>query len=244
MSHRLSTLAKTIRQRLLPRRPHSEVPPPTRDVASWDPVGKWTPRYRTHAARVRGNDRQRNVPQYGRIASYALGALFLEDCKEVEDWGCGYGTFRRFCLSSRYIGIDGSESPGADHIRDLRHYTSDVEGIFLRHVLEHNPTGWRQILLNVIQSFSKKMVLVIYTPFGDVMRNVRMQGRDGIPVALSFRKEDITSCFPSAVSWFTIVGEPLAEYETVFFLKKGVEGSQRGQSRQAVCYVPDFSGDL
>ncbi len=246
MSHRFYSLAKMTWNCFLPKRQHSELPPETRDLAAWDPVGKWTLRYQTQAANVRSNDLARNVPQYGTIASYQLGALFLEDCKQVEDWGCGYSTFRRFCLSPRYIGIDGSESPGADSVRDLRHYTSHVDGIFLRHVLEHNPTGWRQILLNALQSFSKKMVLAVYTPFGDVTRNVRRHAPADItiPVALSFRQEEITGCFPPEVSWFTIVGEPLAEYETVFFLKKGAEPSQHDPSRQAVCYVPDFSGDL
>lgn len=245
MSHRFHSLAKKTWNCFLPKRQHSELPE-IRHAAWWNPVGKWTPRYQAEAARVRRNHGQTEIPRYGRIVSYQLAALFLEDCKEVEDWGCGYGTFRSYCLSPKYTGIDGSESPGADYVRDLRNYTSDVQGIFLRHVLEHNPTGWRQILLNALQSFSNKMVLAIYTPFGDVTRNVRKQSPHDItiPVALSFRQDDITRCFPPEVSWFTIVGEPLPEYETVFFLKKGFEHSDRDRSKQAVCYVPDFSGDL
>lgn len=92
------------------------------------------------------------APGYGSIESYRLAAVFLEDCKEVEDWGCGFGTLGRFCLSPKYTGLDGSESPAAKAVIDLRTYTSDVDGILLRHVLEHNPTGWRQILVNALGS--------------------------------------------------------------------------------------------
>src|SRR5215471_2659186 len=77
----------------------------------WDPIGQWTARYRAHASR----DCVSETPAiaYGPEDSYRLAAAFLEDCKEVEDWGCGFGTFSRFCLSPKYIGLDGSESPAA-----------------------------------------------------------------------------------------------------------------------------------
>lgn len=207
-------------------------------IANWDPMGQWSSRYEARAA-------PGNFAGYGAAASYQLSAIFLADCHDVEDWGCGLGTFRRYCLSPQYIGIDGSESPAADAVVDLRKYTSDVEGILVRHVLEHNPTGWRQIFLNAIESFSKKMVLVIYTPFGDVTRNVRRLSPPDIwvPVAISFRKDDLVSCIPPEVSWFTVVGEPLSEHETMFFLQRGGE-RPTSSSRQEVAYCPDFDGDL
>ncbi len=65
-----------------------------------------------------------------------------------------------------------------------------------------------------------------------------------MPVAISFRKEDITSCIPPEVSWFTVLGEPLAEYETMFFLQKGVEQPAGGAARQEVSHCPDFEGSL
>jgi hypothetical protein len=174
-----------------------------------------------------------------------VAAVFLQDCKEVEDWGCGFGDFREFCLSAKYVGLDGSESPATDAVVDLRKYTSDVEGILLRHVLEHNPTGWRQIFVNALGSFSKKMVLVIYTPFGDVTRNLRRQSPPdvSVPVAMSFQKDDIVRCIPPNVSWFTVVGDSIAEYETTFFFQKGPERLDRSLS-QEVAYFPDFDGDL
>lgn len=71
MSHRLYSLAKTVRH----------CPTAAPDLASWDPVDKWTPRYQTQAARVRANDPDRHIPQYGSIVSYQLGALFSKDCQ-------------------------------------------------------------------------------------------------------------------------------------------------------------------
>jgi len=207
----------------------------------WDPVGQWTPRYQTDAA----DSLKQITVRYGSVDSYRLAAVFLEDCKEVEDWGCGFGDFRKFCLSPKYIGLDGSESPAAHAVVDLRKYTSNVEGILVRHVLEHNPAGWRQIFMNALESFSKRMVLVIYTPFGDVTRNLRRQspGDIRVPVALSFQKDDIVGCIPPHVSWFTVVGEPIAEYETMFFLQKGGERLD-SSSNQEIAYFPNFDGDL
>src|SRR5215831_14458352 len=209
----------------------------------WNPIDKWTPRYRSHIGRDFVNDTA--APLYGSLHSYLLAALFLKDCKEVEDWGCGFGTFSGFCLSPTYIGLDGSDSPAAHAVVDLRKYTSAVEGILLRHVLEHNPTGWRQILANALGSFSKKMVLVIYTPFGDVTRNVRKRNPPDVrvPVALSFRENDIVSCIPQEISWSTQVGAPLAEYETMFYLQKGDDRPGDLLTKE-VAYYPNFNGEL
>jgi len=246
----IHTLARKIRDsfglKRSPERPLERLPLESGHVAGWDPIGKWTSRYRTHAAGAEARDAGAADVKYGRPASYLLASVFLEDCEVVEDWGCGYATFGSFCLSPTYLGIDGSESPAAERVVDLREYTSDADGILLRHVLEHNPMGWRQILSNAVQSFSEKMVLVIYTPFGDVTRNIRREipSDTNVPVAISFRKEDITGCFPPEVSWFTVVGEPLEEYETVFFLRKGAERPASYASRQEVNYCPDFEGSL
>jgi hypothetical protein len=125
------------------------------------------------------------------------------------------------------------------------HIPSHAEGVFLRHVLEHNADGWRDILLNALRSFSRRMVLVVYTPFGDVTRNVRARTPSdvNVPTALSFCKEDITDLFPEDVAWFTVVGDPLETYETMFFLERGQDRCMH-LLRHDVCYRPDFSGNL
>ena len=63
-----------------------------------------------------------------------------------------------------YRGIDEKPSPCCDVVADLAAYTSEADGILLRHVLEHD-LRWRQPLRNAIQSFRRRMVLVVSTPF-------------------------------------------------------------------------------
>src|SRR5262245_48737205 len=48
---------------------------------------------------------------YANAVTYLMAAAFLADVEEVEDWGCGGGGFRRFCLSPRYIGLDAARRP-------------------------------------------------------------------------------------------------------------------------------------
>lgn len=101
--------------------------------------------------------------QYGPSDTYRLGAEFLSDCM-VEDWGCGKGWLSTLIPKERYTGIDGSKTPYANKIVDLQNYRSNTEGLFMRHVLEHN-FGWKKILDNAVASFTRKMVLIVFTPF-------------------------------------------------------------------------------
>lgn len=103
-------------------------------------------------------------PRYGVEDSYPIGMKWLDDCKVVEDWGCALchaKTYRK----GDYVGIDGT--PGkADVIADLSTYKSNVEGVFMRHILEHNP-DWRAILANALGSFTKRMTLITFRPLTD-----------------------------------------------------------------------------
>jgi hypothetical protein len=101
---------------------------------------------------------------YGDTCTYEKGADFLKDCKTVEDWGVGAGGFKRYRADA--IGIDGSHTKFADRIEDLAFYRSNCEGIYMRHVLEHN-REWRWILNNALASASKKLAIVVFTPFSD-----------------------------------------------------------------------------
>jgi len=102
---------------------------------------------------------------YDDETSYAKGMAWLDGHgATIEDWGCGTCYARRFVAQSRYVGVDGSTSDQATIKAELQEYRSDTDCIFMRHVLEHN-WGWRQILNNALQSFGKRMVLVIFTPF-------------------------------------------------------------------------------
>lgn len=129
---------------------------------------------------------------YGDDTTYLKAAEFLRGCVTIEDWGCGAAYFKRFINGARYVGVDGSESKFCDRHVDLVDYCSDVEGILLRHVCEHN-ADWKRILENAVASFTKKLVIVIFTPFGSETQQIATNWSD-IP-DLSFRKEDLTECW-------------------------------------------------
>jgi hypothetical protein len=131
---------------------------------------------------------------YGDTVTYRMAAAFLADVIEVEDWGCGAGGFKRFCRA-RYVGLDGSKTPFADRIVDLCTHTSRVEGIFMRHVLEHN-YSWKEILDNAVSSFTKKLCLVLFTPFGPETREIAHNRARVVDVPdLSFCRADIEGRF-------------------------------------------------
>lgn len=97
------------------------------------------------------------------ILSYKLGMAYLKDCQTVEDWGCGTCFAKQFC-KTKYLGIDANKSEWTDVIADLRSYTSKCDGIFMRHVLEHN-YEWEKVLSNAVSSFQKRMALIFFLPF-------------------------------------------------------------------------------
>jgi hypothetical protein len=112
---------------------------------------------------------------YGCDTTYLHGARWLKGMG-VEDWGCGACYARNFLNETSYFGIDGSPSPWTNLVEDLVSYRSETPGIFMRHVLEHN-WKWSKILDNAISSFQRRMVLIIFTPFGQM--TAPMPGTDG-----------------------------------------------------------------
>lgn len=130
---------------------------------------------------------------YGLTSTYQLGADFLAGCATIEDWGCGKGWMRTLVEPGRYRGIDGSWSPFADEVVDLVAYRSCVDGIFMRHVLEHN-YEWQAILANAMASFTHRFALVVFTPFGDETRQIAFADDPGVP-DISFRLDDLLVFF-------------------------------------------------
>jgi hypothetical protein len=127
---------------------------------------------------------------FGDPFTYSLGAKFLESCATIEDWGCGKGGFRPWCPpNARYIGIDGSATPFADRTADLALYRSRTEGIFMRHVLEHDER-WARVLCNAAASFSSKMVLVTFTPEAPSTHVIAITDDIGVP-DIAFRRHDL-----------------------------------------------------
>jgi hypothetical protein len=158
-----------------------------RDLLNLGNRGKWDRFYESVA----------DAQLYGDQVSYERAAEFLADVREVEDWGCGLGGFRKFCRT-RYIGVDGSESRFADRIADLANYRSEADGILIRHVLEHD-YRWRKILDNAVVSFRSKMCLVLFTPLTAKTSEIAYNHDYAVP-DIAFRQEDITSRFGLA-SW-------------------------------------------
>ena len=133
--------------------------------------------------------------------SYKKAAAFLGDT--VEDWGCGTGWSKKHFKN--YRGVDGSVHKNVDEVVDLVKYTSDVDNILMRQVLECNPE-WKQILDNVKASFKKKFCLIVFTPFVDKTRlgpDDPVHRADGSRVEgatffnVYFKKQDILDYFPS-----------------------------------------------
>jgi hypothetical protein len=125
---------------------------------------------------------------YGDTRSYEVGAAFLSDCRSIEDWGCGKGWLRRYVSADRYRGIDGSDTPFADTIADLCGYRSRVDGVFLRHVLEHN-YEWRAILSNALASAARRCVIVLFTPLCGAQRELNYCEEIGVPDLALPRRE-------------------------------------------------------
>jgi len=159
-------------------------------------VGMWDGFYDGYVNRRRG--------WYGVPTTMKLAAAFLAlpEIITVEDWGCGFGGFRKFLAPHQeYVGVDGSKSPAATVHADLTEYRSDPDGLLLRHVLEHNP-DWLPILDNAVESFKKRMVLIIFTPFlaetKEIRRYRQWHGCEGSMVDIGFRKEDLVERFGGA----------------------------------------------
>lgn len=111
------------------------------------------------------NNTQDSSYKYGDTETYQIAANFLSDCKTIEDWGVGAGGF--LIYSPEAIGIDGSDTPFATKkFIDLCDYETKVEGIHIRHILEHN-YEWDRILENALKSATKKICLTLFIPLND-----------------------------------------------------------------------------
>jgi hypothetical protein len=166
--------------------------------------------------------------RYGDTITYKLGYDFLKTCDTIEDWGCGVGGFKRLFSNEdlhKYTGIDGSKTPIADKKEDLTKYISNVDGIYMRHVLEHN-YDWKLILENACKSFNKKMCLVLFTPFSNVSKEIAHNLKHGVDVPdLSFNKDELLSIFEKhniTHELKTIESNTGYRCEHIFYLNKRV----------------------
>jgi hypothetical protein len=154
----------------------------------------------------------RHNPRYGQERSYVKGMQWLAPCALVEDWGCALAYAKNYRIGD-YRGIDGT--PGkADVVADLSTYRSEVEGIFMRHILEHN-YDWRVILQNALASFTKRMTLILYRP---------MQQREAViltkPVELDLPRDELMEMVSDHLIDNERIEPATHGYETMFYLEK------------------------
>ena len=166
--------------------------------------------------------------RYGDTITYELGYMFLRDCKKIEDWGCGMGGFKRFIKAEdniEYIGVDGSNTPFLNIKADLTEYKSSTEGLFMRHIIEHN-YQWEKILHSAFSSFTKKMCLVLFTPFSETTKEIAHNLIHGVDVPdISFCKNDLVEIFKKYNITYkleTITSDTGYHIEHIFFLEKNV----------------------
>lgn len=153
--------------------------------------------------------------------TYVKGMEWLAGCATIEDWGCGMAWAKQFTpKGSTYVSVDGSASKFTDKVEDLVLYKTKVEGIFMRHVLEHN-LDWEEILKNFMSSFTKKASLVFFTPWRDKTEAVLADGVRMIYDVL-FKKEDITQHFINCkvTEEFLPVSKTAYGSETIFYLER------------------------
>jgi hypothetical protein len=177
--------------------------------------------------------------RYADTVTYSMAAAFMVDVQKVEDWGCGTGGFKRF-YRGNYVGIDGSRTPFADKIVDLCNYESNVDGIVIRHVLEHN-YQWETILNAAVRSFNKKLCLILFTPFADTTKEIAHNRQHGVDAPdISFRREDIESKF-AGLHWelFDNISTPSGYgVEHVYFVWKPGDHKER---KAALKSLPTFA---
>lgn len=158
--------------------------------------------------------------RYGNTITYQLAEDFLKGM-DVEDWGCGTGGFKRLHKGG-YLGIDGSKTPFVDKIANLRNYKSSVDGIMMRHVLEHN-YDWEKVLDSAISSFKKKFCLILFTPFADKTTVIAQTKKYGVDVSvISFNKKDIERHF-KGLKWKLIENIKTKTYygvEHIYYVEK------------------------
>ncbi len=172
-------------------------------------INRWAPWYR-------GCNKPSSL---GFSPTYQLAADWLKDCREVEDWGCGTGYMRQF-VAGRYIGIDSTESSFVDIVADLAEpRNSRPDGVLLKHVLEHD-WRWKDILINAIRAFQKRMCLVVFTPFGERTKEIATTPELGVP-DISFAMADLLPLLANIDHrWYDLASPTAYGIERIFYLEK------------------------
>lgn len=145
----------------------------------------------------------------------------------IEDWGCGNCVFKEYLNNNiKYVGVDGSETGYQNKIEDLTKYVTEVDGIYLRHVLEHNGE-YKKIFKNALESFNKVFILVLFTPFTsnneiDVLKTCDLKDKK-IP-DIAFNKKHIIDIIEQNNCSYELLenikSNTSYKYEQIFIIKK------------------------
>lgn len=179
-------------------------------------LGRWAPLYD-------GMTKRRPYGSYS--PTYTAAAEWLRPCRTVEDWGSGGGWFVRFLNpEQRYIAVDGTANRFVDRVADLATYrpVTKPEGILCRHVLEHC-TSWKTIIANLLESFTKRAVIVVYTPFTTGWTHDLGDDESGLGVpTLSFNWGEFLAQHDQFGTYEMFTGPHCGHYgmETVFRLER------------------------
>lgn len=163
--------------------------------------------------------------KYGHLVTYTRPMEWLDEIGgTIEDWGCGCAYARRFAVKSKYLGIDGSKNEYADRCGvDLREYFSRPECILLRHVIDHNE-DWRKVLKNAMESFQKRMVVIIFHDLGNVTKVLFRHGDPKFPgvVDMQFALSDLMEFFKPVLvrTEFVAADKESPNNNTLFYLEK------------------------
>jgi hypothetical protein len=154
--------------------------------------------------------------QYGALDTYQIAAEWLDGHGTVTDWGCGKEFAKRFFKKSQYMGIDGTFG---ENLVDLATVRISCDSILMRHILENNPEGWRDILENALASFHRRMVVVTFTHFVNDTYIYKTEEYPTGPLSyLRFRKDDLTNIMGNLLVDERAVKTTHPEH--VFFLEK------------------------
>lgn len=118
-------------------------------------VGKWAPWYSTMTLADAGQMYGTDAGKVFRIAADHLDGL------AVEDWGCGFASYRDF-HRGEYLGVDGTAG-FCDVVDDLVTRKTETPGLLMRAVLEHND-DWRKVLANAVRSATQRLVIATFIP--------------------------------------------------------------------------------
>lgn len=167
-----------------------------------------------------------NLRPFGDETTYRMGLGWLYDkCQTVQDWGAGVAYGRRFCPPGKsYLAIDGSPTSASfvDVLSELTAWRPDPlpDGIFMRHILEHNRNNWADILDHALESFTLRFCLVIFTPFTSG-ETAPLRPPGDLYTDLAFNYTDLTDRL-EGYRWNVVALPTETQYgsETLFFIQR------------------------